>query len=264
MIVVLVFVQVKPEWVEAFKTASIENAQQSVQEPGIARFDVIQQKDDPNRFILVEVYRTEGAQAAHKETAHYAVWRDRVAEMMAEGAQGSSTRTSILPMKAGEKAAEMEFEFATATRILFGPGRLKEIGKIGAGFGSKALVATPFKPGAGLFTRMKRYLDEQGMGMIVLAVTGEPTVESVQAGVELARDTQCDWVIGFGGGSAIDTAKAIAGLATQSGGMLEYLEVIGNGRAMSAAPLPFVAVPTTAGTGAEVTRNAVIGCKRHG
>jgi len=88
MIVVLVFVHVKPEWVQAFKDASIENARNSVQEPGIARFDVIQQKDDPNRFILVEVYRSEEAQAAHKQTAHYAAWRDQVTEMMAEARQG--------------------------------------------------------------------------------------------------------------------------------------------------------------------------------
>ena len=78
MLVVHVHVHVKPEYVEAFKAASVENAQQSVQEPGIARFDVIQQHDDPTRFVLVEVYRTPEAPAAHKETAHYAAWRDTV------------------------------------------------------------------------------------------------------------------------------------------------------------------------------------------
>ena len=84
MLVVHVFVHVKPGDVEAFKQASLENAQHSVQEPGIARFDVIQQRDDPERFVLVEVYRTDTAPAAHKETAHYKKWRDTVAEMMAE------------------------------------------------------------------------------------------------------------------------------------------------------------------------------------
>jgi len=153
----------------------------------------------------------------------------------------------------------MDFEFATAARIVFGPGRLKEIGAIGAGFGPRALVATPFKPGAGLYTRIGRLLDEHGVEMIPLAVSGEPDVDSIQAGVELARAQRCDWVIGFGGGSAIDTGKAIAALATQSGPLLDFLEVVGAGKALSAAPLPFVAVPTTAGTGAEVTRNAVIG-----
>ena len=84
LLVVHVHVRVKPECVEAFRAATLENARNSVQEPGIARFDVIQQPGDPARFILVEVYRTPQAPAQHKETAHYATWRDAVAEMMAE------------------------------------------------------------------------------------------------------------------------------------------------------------------------------------
>ncbi len=84
MIVVHVHARVKPEFVEAFKQATIENARHSVEEPGVARFDLIQQADDPTRFILVEVYRDEAAPGQHKETVHYQVWRDRVAEMMAE------------------------------------------------------------------------------------------------------------------------------------------------------------------------------------
>jgi autoinducer 2-degrading protein len=88
MLVVHVFVHVKPEFVEDFKAATIENAQNSVQEPGIARFDVIQQQDDATRFVLVEVYRTPADPALHKETAHYKVWRDTVADMMAEPRNG--------------------------------------------------------------------------------------------------------------------------------------------------------------------------------
>lgn len=84
MFIVHVFVRVKAEKVEEFKTASIENARNSVKEPGIARFDVLQQKDDPTRFVLVEVYRTPDDPARHKETAHYKKWRDTVEEMMAE------------------------------------------------------------------------------------------------------------------------------------------------------------------------------------
>jgi autoinducer 2-degrading protein len=84
MFVVHVHVHVKSESVEAFKEATIENARNSVQEPGIARFDVIQQLDDPTRFVLVEVYRTPDDPAEHKKTAHYQVWRDTVAEIMAE------------------------------------------------------------------------------------------------------------------------------------------------------------------------------------
>lgn len=84
MLVVHVHVQVKPEFVDAFRQAATENARNSVQEPGIARFDVCQQTDDPTRFVLVEAYRTPEAPALHKETAHYKAWRDTVADMMAE------------------------------------------------------------------------------------------------------------------------------------------------------------------------------------
>lgn len=84
MLIVHVHAHVKPEFVAAFKEATAENARHSVQEPGIARFDVLQQMDDPTRFILVEVYRTPDDPARHKETAHYQKWRDAVAEMMAE------------------------------------------------------------------------------------------------------------------------------------------------------------------------------------
>ena len=84
MLIVLVHVHVKPDCVEDFRKASLENARNSIQEPGIARFDVLQDNDDPNRFILNEVYVDADAPAAHKETAHYAAWRDTVADMMAE------------------------------------------------------------------------------------------------------------------------------------------------------------------------------------
>ena len=84
MLVVHVHVHVKPECVEAFRLATLDNARHSVQEPGIARFDVVQQADDPTRFVLVEAYRSVEATAAHKATAHYARWRDAVADMMAE------------------------------------------------------------------------------------------------------------------------------------------------------------------------------------
>jgi autoinducer 2-degrading protein len=96
MQIVLVHVIVKPEFIEAFKQATIENASHSVKEAGIARFDVIQQSEDPTKFILVEVYKTAEASAAHKGTAHYVRWRDTVAEMMAEPRQGIKY-TNIFP-----------------------------------------------------------------------------------------------------------------------------------------------------------------------
>ncbi|MGC8795135.1 MAG: putative quinol monooxygenase [Bryobacteraceae bacterium] len=100
MVIVHVHVHVKPEFVEAFRQATIENARESVKEPGVARFDVIQQTDDPTRFILVEVYRTPEAPAQHKETAHYQRWRDTVAEMMAEP-RSSVKFTNVFPPDEG-------------------------------------------------------------------------------------------------------------------------------------------------------------------
>jgi len=100
MNIVHVHVHVKPEFLEAFKQATVENASNSVKEAGIARFDVIQQTDDPTRFILVEVYRSADAPAAHKETAHYAKWRDTVADMLAEPRQGIKF-TNVFPEDEG-------------------------------------------------------------------------------------------------------------------------------------------------------------------
>jgi len=100
MLIVHVHVHVKPECIELFKAATLENAQQSVLESGIARFDVLQQADDPTRFVLVEVYRTADAPAKHKETPHYAKWRDTVAPMMAEP-RASVKFTNVFPDDAG-------------------------------------------------------------------------------------------------------------------------------------------------------------------
>ena len=100
MFVVHVFVHVKPESVEAFKDATIENARNSVQEPGIARFDVVQQLDDPNRFVLVEAYRTPDDPAEHRKTAHYQKWRDTVADMMAEP-RSSVKHANVFPDDGG-------------------------------------------------------------------------------------------------------------------------------------------------------------------
>ena len=100
MLIVHVYVRVKAEFIEAFKEASAENARHSVQEPGIARFDVIQQADDPTRFVLVEVYRSNEATALHKETAHYATWRDAVAPMMAE-VRTNTKYSNIFPADEG-------------------------------------------------------------------------------------------------------------------------------------------------------------------
>lgn len=145
----------------------------------------------------------------------------------------------------------ISFEFATATRIVFGAGKAKELGAIIAGFGKRALVVRPPFAMSGI---------PDG---IPFEVASEPTVALVREGAALARRESCDVVVGFGGGSAIDTAKAIAALLANGGDPLDYVEVVGKGKALTKPSVPFIAVPTTAGTGAEVTRNAVLGSPEH-
>ena len=147
----------------------------------------------------------------------------------------------------------MNFEFATATRIIFGAGKMREVGGLAAEMGSRALVVT-----GSAAERAAALLDTLRLPYTLFQVTGEPSIEVAQAGVDLARVEGCDLVIAFGGGSVIDTAKAVAALATNPGDPLDYLEVIGKGQPLTVAPLPVIAIPTTAGTGAEVTRNAVL------
>jgi alcohol dehydrogenase class IV len=155
----------------------------------------------------------------------------------------------------------MRFEFATATRIIFGPGVLAEVGQAARSMGRRTLVVT----GSSL-ERAQRVLDllaEQEMEAGIFQVESEPTTGLISQGLQAARAQQADLIIGFGGGSALDAGKAISALATNPGEMLDYLEVIGRGKAITEQPLPYIAIPTTAGTGAEVTRNAVIGSPEH-
>ncbi|MFN8488646.1 MAG: iron-containing alcohol dehydrogenase [Caldilineaceae bacterium] len=150
----------------------------------------------------------------------------------------------------------MKFEFATATRIIFGEGTLREIGPLAAALGQRAFVVggKTLERLASLLT----LLQTQGLASTVFNVPGEPTVDLVLAGVQQARAAQCDLVIGLGGGSVLDAGKAIAALLTNPGDPFDYLEVIGRGRALPSPSAPYIAIPTTAGTGAEVTRNAVL------
>ena len=150
----------------------------------------------------------------------------------------------------------MRFEFATATRILFGAGVINEIGGTVGGLGGRALVVTGRSPKRADF--LIQLLDAAHVNCYVYAVDGEPTVGMALEGVKHVREEECDFVIGFGGGSAIDCAKAVAALATNPGEPMDYLEVIGKGKPLQRTPLPLIAIPTTAGTGSEVTRNAVL------
>jgi alcohol dehydrogenase class IV len=157
--------------------------------------------------------------------------------------------------------ASMSFDFATAGRILFGRGQLAQAGSIARSLGSRALVVTG-RSGARA-DRMLALLDAARVPSEQFGVDGEPTVEAVRRGADIARRAGCDVVIALGGGSAIDAGKAIAALAANDGDVLEYLEVIGQGRPLTHTPLPCVAIPTTGGTGSEVTRNAVLASPEH-
>ena len=155
----------------------------------------------------------------------------------------------------------MRFEFATATRIVFGEGALAEAGTLAAGLGRRALVVTgrSAQRAAPLLAR----LDAAGVTYETFAVAHEPTVALALEGTQRARDLGCDLVIAFGGGSVIDAGKAVAALLTNPGDPFDYLEVIGRGKPLPNAPAPFIAIPTTAGTGSEVTRNAVLASPEH-
>jgi len=155
----------------------------------------------------------------------------------------------------------LRFEFATATRILFGAGTLSAVGPIVAALGRRALVVTGRSVDRG--GPLLKALEAERVEHHTFSVRGEPTTELAAHGTETARVADCDLVIGIGGGSAIDTGKAIAALLTNGGHPLDYLEVIGRGRRLTKPAAPFIAIPTTAGTGAEVTRNAVLGAPEH-
>lgn len=155
----------------------------------------------------------------------------------------------------------MNFEFATATRIIFGPGSLKQVGPLAAEMGHRALVVM------GRTTeRVEPLLDiltAQGLDAATFMVGGEPTIDVVRQGTHQARAKKCDLIIGLGGGSVLDAGKAIAALLTNGGNPLDYLEVIGQGKPITQPAAPYIAIPTTAGTGAEVTRNAVLASPEH-
>jgi len=151
------------------------------------------------------------------------------------------------------------FEFATANRIVFGPGKLNELGKQFDGHARAVLLVRGSSSDA--IPRVRAILSAQDIACKELQVDAEPTVELVRAGKNLVHG--CDMVIGLGGGSVLDTGKAIASLATNPGDVLDYLEVIGKGHSLVNASLPYIAIPTTAGTGTEVTRNAVIESREH-
>ena len=156
----------------------------------------------------------------------------------------------------------MRFEFVTATRIIFGPGALREIGTLAGESGKRVLVVTGRDSSRA--EKLVASLREAGIRTTTFSVVGEPDIFTVQSGLALGKKENCESVIGFGGGSALDAAKAIAAMLANDGDLLDYLEIIGRGKPLTKPSAPFIAIPTTAGTGAEVTRNAVLASPEHG
>ena len=155
----------------------------------------------------------------------------------------------------------VKFEFAAPGRIVFGSGVLPQAAELMRGWGRRGLVVTGRDPGrAELLLDMLR---AGGLEAGVFRVEGEPTTETVRAGTARATEMGAEWVVGFGGGSPLDAAKAIAALAANGGDPLDYMEVVGRGRPLTRPSLPMLAVPTTAGTGSEATKNAVLASPEH-
>jgi alcohol dehydrogenase class IV len=158
------------------------------------------------------------------------------------------------------RTGSVRFEFAIANRVLFGPGTADEITSAAQAFGRRALVVVgSIERAAPLLGQ----LQAASVETLPYPITAEPTIATVLEGVRAAREGDCDLVIGIGGGSALDAGKAIAALLTNPGDIFEHLEVIGQGKPLEQPSAPYIAIPTTAGTGTEVTRNAVIAVPEH-
>jgi alcohol dehydrogenase class IV len=158
-------------------------------------------------------------------------------------------------------AVPSTFEFSAPPRILFGPGMLPQAGRIARTLGGRALVVTGRDVGRAEPLLIR--LAAEGLATWVFQISGEPTTDHVRQGVAQAAEFAADLVVGFGGGSPLDAAKAIAALATNGGDPLDYLEVVGRGQPLAKMALPILAIPTTAGTGSEATRNAVLASPEH-
>jgi alcohol dehydrogenase class IV len=155
----------------------------------------------------------------------------------------------------------MRFQFSTAKQVFFGSGTVNHVAPLAAERGNRPLVLTGRSPQR--VSALMNALTSQGLEITRHAVAAEPTVDMALAAVSKARRAKCDLVIGIGGGSVIDTGKVVAALITNSGQLVDYLEVIGSARPLLHPSAPYIAIPTTAGTGSEVTRNAVLGSPQH-
>ena len=300
MLAVVVDVAVVPGMEDAFIAASLDNCRNSIQEPGVHRFDLIRNKDDPTNFALVEVYNSGDAPAAHKATAHYAAWRDIVGSMMARPRVARKYRSMFpAPLHWHNSALDTHFgdlaKNTWSSPDISGPG-LSGVGAgaaVGFSFLSPKVTMGRGIAGPAIATAVKellmtkpflvtgksglsRYTDQLGDSFAMLSeatsfsIAGEPTVEDALQAVKAARMAGCDGVVAIGGGSALDLGKAVAALYSNIGTEVDgqvstvytFLEGVGEGKSIRVNPIPFIAVPTTSGTGSEATKNAVLKCTK--
>jgi alcohol dehydrogenase class IV/quinol monooxygenase YgiN len=295
LLAVLVDIYVKSEDIDAFKAATYKNCESSVKEGGVTRFDFLQDCEDDNHFQLVEVYNDVQAPAMHKETSHYHEWRVTVADMMAQPRKASkyvtiwpaplywhTSATSTQPREGhtiSSLTSEQEiglsglsvvpnqmFSFLSP-KLVFGRNVVNAA--IPAAMKQCAVKNPYVVTGKNGLQRYKDILDsilgsDYNYNDKHCAITGEPTIEDARTATAAAIAGECDSVIAIGGGSALDLGKAVAALiSNKDEDVMEFVEVFGAGKTIPHEPVPMIAVPTTAGTGSETTKNAVLKSNQH-
>ena len=282
MLAVMVDIQCNPEDISEFIEATLQNCHNSVKEGGVSRFDFLQDEADEGHFMLVEVYNDKDAPVAHKASKHYANWAAKCNPMMARPRQASKYVTMFPAPLFWHESSESTHS-SSSKGLDYVPGNgfsfLSPKLTFGRGSAAKALssgmkeanISNPFViTGANGLSRLDSDIITPvfGTGKLVtgqnhFGVSGEPTVAQARQVSEMAKKAGCDGVIAIGGGSALDLAKAVSALATNPGDVLDYVEVFGKGLPITETPLPMLAIPTTAGTGSEVTKNAVLKSEEH-
>jgi alcohol dehydrogenase class IV len=156
----------------------------------------------------------------------------------------------------------IDFDFSTSRRVIFRSGAINDIGRIAGEIGKKTLLVTGFHNQAAF--QVKQNLISRGIEVIDYLRIGEPTIQTIKEGLKFAKNANINLIVACGGGSSIDTGKAISALMNNPGQLEDYLEIVGKGKKLSNSYIPLIAIPTTAGTGSEVTRNAVIRIQEKG
>lgn len=264
MYVTIVHVQVVVEHIEDFIRATQQNHEASVQESGNRRFDVLQMADDPTRFVLYEAYASQQDAVAHKQTTNYSVWRESVAAWMASPREGMLYH-GLMP-KGEIMQSYQAFSVCRLPRMEFGRGVFTKLPDIIRQYGKRILLVT----GQASFQATTHWswlceqLTQHHITYHHRTVLTEPSPQYVDNVVKELAAESIDAVIGIGGGSVLDAAKAIAGLLKTKNSVLDYLEGVGPELVYCGPAVPFIAVPTTAGTGSEATKNAVLSVQGEG